>query len=77
MAAHNSPQLLGALLMLTALFLAACGTPEIQPLTFNAPPWQDGEVSLYTVTDVEDECAAPSATTSRVRATAGPCAAKP
>ena len=56
-AAHKSPQLLGALLMLTALFLAACGTPEIRPLTFNAPPWQDGEVSLYAVTDVEGEYA--------------------
>ncbi len=33
-----------------AVLLAACGAPA-QPLAFNPPPWQDGEVSVYRVTD--------------------------
>ncbi|MCX7706550.1 MAG: hypothetical protein N2204_00890, partial [Anaerolineae bacterium] len=37
-------------LAVLALLLAACGGP-VQPLAFSSPPWQDGEVSVYRVTD--------------------------
>jgi hypothetical protein len=40
--------------MAVALVLSACGTPEIQALTYNPPPWQDGEVSIYAITDEDD-----------------------
>jgi hypothetical protein len=30
--------------------LAACGQPEIQPLSFNAAPWRAGESSNYQIT---------------------------
>lgn len=47
-----------ALFLLTALgVLAACGQPDVQPLTFAGAPWQDGEVSLYRVIDDDDEFA--------------------
>lgn len=40
------------MLALLVLLLAGCGQPEIQPLVFNAAPWQPNEVSTYQVTDV-------------------------
>jgi hypothetical protein len=41
-----------AMLALLVLLLAGCGQPEIQPLVFNAAPWQPNEVSTYRVTDI-------------------------
>ncbi len=43
----------GALSLLVALTLAACGQPDVQPLAFGAVPWQDGEVSTYRLTAVD------------------------
>lgn len=38
--------------------LCACsGGAEIQPLRFGAPVWQDGEQSIYTITNVENRLA--------------------
>ena len=31
--------------------LVSCGGAEIQPLTLNAPPWRNGETSVYQITD--------------------------
>ena len=39
--------------LLVSLTLAACGSPNIQPLVFGAAPWTDGEVSTYRVTAVD------------------------
>lgn len=33
------------------MLLAACGTPEIQPLSFEQPVWNAGEISHYTATN--------------------------
>lgn len=33
------------------LLLVGCSGPAVQPLAFNAAPWQDGEVSTYVVRD--------------------------
>ena len=41
---------LTAVYLATLLLLAACGQPEIQPLSFNAAPWRAGEMSNYQVT---------------------------
>lgn len=38
--------------VLVALFLAACGQAEVQPLKFNAAPWQANEASIYQLTDL-------------------------
>ena len=38
--------------VLALLGLAGCGTPESQPLIFNAAPWQSGEASEYRLTDI-------------------------
>ncbi len=38
-------------LILFTLWLSACASAPVQPLAFNAPPWADGEVSLYGVQD--------------------------
>jgi hypothetical protein len=39
--------------LLVLLFvLAGCGEPEVQPLQFNAAPWQPNEVSTYQLTDL-------------------------
>ena len=35
------------------LLVAACGTPEIQPLVLDPIPWSDGEQSIYAVTDID------------------------
>lgn len=43
--------------LLPALLLSACGTPEVQPLLFDPPPWDDNEVSIYAITDVNGEYA--------------------
>jgi hypothetical protein len=40
------------MLAILCLLLASCSQPEIQPLIFNAAPWQPNEVSTYQVTDV-------------------------
>lgn len=40
---------LAALLLLTLAW--GCSAPEPQPLLFNSAPWQDGETSVYRVTD--------------------------
>jgi hypothetical protein len=45
------------LLIIFALTLAACGAGEIQPLSFGAAAWEDGEVSEYRVTDVNGDYA--------------------
>jgi uncharacterized membrane protein YhfC len=44
------------LLCLAALWLAACAGPPPRPLEFKAPPWADGETTLY---DVQDRNGAP------------------
>ena len=46
-----------ASLLLLATLWAACSKPEPQPLVFGAVPWQDGEVSVYRVTDVDKQVA--------------------
>ena len=45
------------LLLLLTTLLAACGRPDPQPLVFGVVPWQDGEVSVYRVTDVDNQVA--------------------
>lgn len=47
------------LLLIGALSLAGCGmaTPTIQPFTYAAVPWSDGEVSIYRITDVNGDYA--------------------
>jgi hypothetical protein len=40
---------------LAAFLLAACGRTEVQPLTFDTPPWLAGEVSEYQITDVNGQ----------------------
>ena len=37
--------------VLSVLLLSACAGAPMQPLAFNAPPWADGEISLYDVLD--------------------------
>jgi hypothetical protein len=46
---------ISALLFLTLGFLAACrgGNATPGPLVFNPPPWQDGEVHTFRLTDVD------------------------
>ena len=44
-------------LLLSTLLLAACGSPEPQPLVFNAAPWQAGEVSTYQITGRDGQAA--------------------
>lgn len=41
----------GAMLALLGM-LSGCGQPEIQPLIFNAAPWQSNEISTYELTDL-------------------------
>lgn len=43
----------GLMTTVAALALAACGQPEVQPLLFGEAPWQNGEISLYKVTDID------------------------
>lgn len=51
-----------------ALLLSACSAnPEVQPFKYGAVPWADGEVSLYQITDVNDDYAG----TARYDITAG------
>lgn len=45
------------LMMALLLLLASCSQPEIQPLIFNAAPWQPNEVSTYQLTDLNGEYA--------------------
>jgi hypothetical protein len=40
--------------LLLALLLTACGRPQAQALVTNEVPWQEGEVSTYAVTDLND-----------------------
>ena len=45
-------------LLLSASLLSGCGAEvEFQPLRFNSPVWQDGERSIYTLTNVENDFA--------------------
>lgn len=47
-----------AIVSLLFILSGGCGnTVEVQPLRFNPPVWQDGEQSIYTVTDVENKFA--------------------
>ena len=41
--------------LVLAILLAACGGPEPQPLIFGAAPWQDGEVSQYSITAIDQQ----------------------
>lgn len=45
------------LLLLLISLTAACGSPELQPLTFQAIPWQSGESSTYNITDLNGQFA--------------------
>ncbi len=38
-------------LLVPLLLLAACGQPEVQPLSLDAVPWRAGETSSYQITD--------------------------
>lgn len=38
--------------LLVVLGVVGCGSPEPQPLIFNAAPWQSGESSEYRLTDI-------------------------
>src|SRR5688572_27494512 len=37
---------------LVGLLLTGCGQPDVQPLIFNAAPWQPNEMSTYELTDL-------------------------
>jgi hypothetical protein len=44
------------LLLMLSIFLAGCGgQPDVQPFTYNEPPWMAGEVSLYQISEKGDE----------------------
>jgi hypothetical protein len=44
-------------LITVVLSLAACGSPELQPLKLGEAPWRDGETSKYDVTDLNQQYA--------------------
>lgn len=54
-------------LLVPLLLLAACGQPEIQPLSLGALPWRAGETSSYQITDSNGAAAG----TARYTITAG------
>ena len=44
------------LTLLLAILLAGCdGQPDVQPFTYNEPPWTAGEVALYAISEKGDE----------------------
>ncbi len=48
----------GSLGLLVVLFVAGCrGEPDVQPLNFNAAPWQPNERSTYQLTDLNGKYA--------------------
>lgn len=45
----------GLLVLVTVtLLMGGCSEPEVQALSFDAAPWQDGEISNYRVTAVDE-----------------------
>lgn len=51
------------------VLVAGCGKPEILPLRVQAPPWADGEVSTYQITDIENKPAGSATITFTAGAT--------
>ncbi len=44
------------LTLILAILLAGCDSqPDVQPFTYNEPPWTAGEVALYTISEKGDE----------------------
>ncbi|MFN8490214.1 MAG: DUF3108 domain-containing protein [Caldilineaceae bacterium] len=54
-------------LLVSLILLAACGQPEMQPLSLDAMPWRSGETSSYQITDSNGAAAG----TARYTITAG------
>jgi len=44
--------------LVLSIFLAGCGgQPDVQPFSYNEPPWMAGEVSLYQISEKDDDVA--------------------
>jgi hypothetical protein len=44
------------LTLILAILLAGCDSqPDVQPFTYNEPPWTAGEVALYTISEKGDD----------------------